>query len=71
LLGLLLLFGGLADIEHPRFWVSSWGFPRFSSEYGIFWGCLWTLLGAVGIYYHVRYFQVRKQSEKKRDGHDA
>ena len=71
LLGLVLVFCGIADIDRPRFWISSWGFPRFSSEYGIYWGCLWTILGAVGVYYHVRYFRDKKRNDKKHKRDDA
>ncbi len=61
--GLLLMLLGLSDVESPRIWEGNSGNLRSTTGYGVFWGILWMLMGAFGIYHHLRYFQERKNKK--------
>ena len=65
--GLVLLLCGIADLRSPRIWENQWGNLRSSTAYGVFWGVLWMVLGALGIKHYWQYFQERKDKPDKPD----
>jgi hypothetical protein len=61
--GIVCLIYGFSHIGRSDFHWDAWG-VHTGFSYGLFFGVLWTTLGAVGIYYFGKYFKAQHKKDE-------